>query len=339
MKCVFIDSENVYISLISSYNTYMDLDKYSQTVNNKKAIHVLHINSNEEYYLVETDRNINTSSIEEISAILMRPLNKSVFWPIDFVIKNNKYFLVYPLKFVPPVTNLEIFANDENLLGFEHEHMKKLINNLVDLFENMYNHGYLYHQWNEQAIYVNQKDFSILAEFSDLITLGLESTIEMSVDTYPSDCFDPYVNKTGQPSDYYSEMYAINCLIFKLLIGKYPYEGKLLDGIPKYSDNDLNVDKTGCRVLTEDKDYAYWLNTYLKNTVFLFDENDTRNSIGGFSHEKIYLQRWESLTENMKKMLRNFFSFSNVQRDNGEVFVITPLMWKEALENFDYKLK
>ncbi|MCD8028132.1 MAG: hypothetical protein LUF02_05635 [Erysipelotrichaceae bacterium] len=179
----------------------------------------------------------------------------------------------------------------------EQKHIKTLVNNFLLACDSLYKHSFLFHVWNARRIFVNKKDYSVLIAFCDLTSNGFDKKVYLNSDDYISESVDPYAFAGECSYDYYSEMYAIATILFKLLIGRYPYEGSLMDGIPKCSDNG---DISSCDI-GKDNDFKYWIRQYISHPVFIFDFNDERNAIGRLAHEKICVRRWNSLTDKLKK--------------------------------------
>ena len=254
---------------------------------------------------------------------------------LDIVIKNDDYYLVFLRKFIPEIKSICDFSIEENFLGLEQKHIKKLTSNFLLACNSLYKHSFLFHIWNERSIYVNKKDYSLLIAFSDFTSKGFDKKEHLNNNEYMSENIDPYAFTGECLYDYYSEMYSIASILFKLLIGRYPYEGSLMDGIPKCSDsgciNSWDIDK--------DNDFKYWVNQYVSHPIFIFDNCDDRNAIGRLAHEKICLQRWDSLTERVKNMFCSVFSEGNVLRTNNNLISYSPMEWFEEIQKFEFKLK
>ncbi len=331
----FIESNNVYISMISGYNLYLETGEFSETVSHNNAIHVTHINSEDDCYLVKLNKLNHKFSLNDWIDIILRPANKSFFWPIDLVVKDNEYYLVFPRRFIPEIKSLGDLSAKENFLGIEQEHIKPIVNNFLLACDSLYKHSFLYHNWSERCIYVNKKDYSVLIAFCEFTSNGFDKQVYLNNDDYISESADPYAFAGKCSYDYYSEMYAIATILFKLLIGRYPYEGSLMDGIPKCSDNG---DMSSWNI-SKDNDFKYWISQYTSHPIFIFDFNDNRNAIGRLAHEKICLQRWDSLTDELKNMFCTMFSESNVLRKNDSVTSFSPKEWLNEIQKLEFQLK
>ena len=133
---------------------------------------------------------------------------------------------------------------------------------------------------------------------------------------------DPYAFSHDKVYDRRSEMFAMVSLMFRLLIGRCPYEGAEMDAFVK------------------DTNYEVWISEYLSRPYFMFDKNDTRNMIGHLgAMEKICIKRWNSLTPRLREMFRRTLSEENVMRLNIEPVIYSPVEWRSALEEFDWTIK
>lgn len=322
MNKQFIDTDKVYISFLSSYNLYIDSGKWFETVSKNQAIHVTHINSGDECYLVKLDIASFQTEHRRWSDIILKPANSSFFWPIDIVCADS-YYLVFPSTTKPSVVSLKTAVDNSGFSGLESKHVKTIIFNVLEAFDSLHSHEYQYYTWSNDRIFVNERDYSLLIAFSDIVTKGFDAKVKISKRKYLSEYTDPYSYTNEDSYDCYSEMYALASIIFKLLIGRYPYEGSLMDGVPKESDNE----------------YQFWLERYVSHPIFIFDKEDKRNSIGDFGHEIIFLKRWESLTDKMREMFCSIFSEKNIMRTNGSHISYTPDEWIDEIKRLDFKLK
>ena len=318
MNGQFLKSDRVYMSVISGYNLYLDSGKRTKTISCEEAINVTHINSGEEYYLVKLNSSKSNLSLNDWINVILNPACKNFFWPIDIVEADDNY-LVFPCKFISDVTSLNELANKEDFLGLEKSIIKPIISNLLQAFISLYSHSYLYHIWDDKKIFISRDGTDLLISFCDALSLvDKEEKVVIGKDLFYSEYTDPYIFSKDCSYDYNSEMYALAAIIFHLLIGRFPYEGGLLDSVPKDSEN--------------------WMNSYIDTPVFIFDKHDNRNAIGDFSNEKIFLRRWNSLTDEMKNMFCNLFTESNIMRKR-EIAVYSPIEWLDAVSKFDFKLK
>lgn len=324
MGMSFIDSRKVYMSLISSYNLYMDTGQRFDTISSGNAVQIKHINTGEEFYCVKIS-NMGYNQTPEIwKRIIFRPANNSFFWPIDIIDMisedngDREYYLVYPFRFVPEVKPLAELVKTEGFLGVEQSSTRLIIKNFLEAFITFYECSYLYNVWDESHLFINTKDNSILISFNDAMTVNERNAVCIDSKVFFSEYTDPYAYANGSLYDEKSECFAVASILFFLLIGRYPYEGSLMDGVPKDSESEIE----------------YWKKNYLSHPIFIFDTNDKRNAIGDFSDEKIFLNRWQSLSDELKEMFAAFFCESNIMRTTENSVSYSLFDWKKAIDNY-----
>ena len=249
------------------------------------------------------------------------PANESFFWPVDLVEvtdANNRTEMcfVFPCRYESKRVALSELSKNENFLGVEKNYIKTLLQNIINAFNSLYKNEYLYHLWDDNIIYVNENDYSVLLPFSDKLSFGLDSKRKLSLSEYHTEFIDPYAFRYKTAYDFHSEMYILASLIFRLLIGRFPYEGSLMDGITKDTDSE----------------FQQWVQKYTSQPVFIFDKYDKRNALGTFSNEEIYINRWAMLTDEIRTMFLTFFEESNIMRKNDKIVTYLPNQWKRVID-------
>lgn len=323
MKRGFVDPNRVYMSLLSSYNLYFNTGNRVKTASCNDAILIKHMSSGEEYYCVKLRTRSFNDSVSKWREIINNPAHKSFFWPVDIISIPDRetgyvwFSLVYPCKSVAPVVSFSNFTTSSEYMGVESPIAKQLAKNIVDAFVNFYNHSYLYNIWDNNNFFVNTKDHTLIVSFSDVTDIiSGENKAEIIMEDYFTEYTDPYGYNNEFKYDSISEMYSLAAMIFRILVGRYPYEGALMDGNMKSSELEI----------------FQWKKEYISHPIFIFDDSDKRNSIGDFDHERIFLWRWDSLTNELRKMFSDIFQEKNVLRQNSSVVSYTPYDWNEALK-------
>lgn len=330
MSSHFINNDKVYMSMISSYNLYIDTGEFINTISCSNALLVKHINSGEQYYCVKIKNLGFNYSLDTWQRLILKPAAKSFFWPVDIINVANDdtsegvFCLVYPCKYSHEVKALSELSKQNNYLGLEQSHIKSIAMELIKAFKSLHSCSYLYNIWDENNIFVNENNDLLLIPFSEVMTINTdEEATKIGSDYYFTAYTDPYAYNNEYKYDLKSELYSLATMLFRLLIGKYPYEGSLMDGIPK----------------TTTLEMLYWKKEYISHPIFIFDDNDTRNSIGDFEHERIYLQRWNSLSSELKNMFFNVFIESNILRKKETVVSYMSQDWEKELLKYDFQLK
>ena len=314
----FFRSPKEYMtSILYDYNIYFDTGRTIDTISQNSAKLLQHVKSKDEFYIVKASDLLLLQSMENLFDIVAYPANRSFFWPVD-VVKDDKggqFFFVFPFRYEAKRVALSDLSKDENYLGVEKDYIKPILINIVDAFQSLYENGYIYYIWDDNIIYCNRNDNSILMPFSDKLSVGLNSSRTLGKNEYHTEFIDPYVYDNNCAYDYQSEMYILASLLFRLLIGRFPYEGSLMDGITKETEHE----------------FQQWVQKYTSRPVFIFDRNNTRNAIGTFSNEKRFIDRWNMLTPKLQDMFCSFFEENNIMRKSDQLTAYLPQEWKEAL--------
>lgn len=315
---LYKSSNNYISSVLYNLNYYLPTGEKIDTVSQTDADLIQHIKSGEEFYLVNASTELINQKTSTLYRMMAFPADKSFFWPVDLVEitkERNELSLVFPCRYETKRIALSELSKNNDFLGVEKKYIKQITLNIINAFESLYKNEYLYYIWDDNIIYVNEKDYSILLPFSDKISYGLDSKRTLLLSEYHTEFIDPYVFKHKTSYDFHSEMYVLSSLLFRLLIGRFPFEGSLMDGITKDTDFE----------------FQQWVQKYTSQPVFIFDKNDKRNALGTFSDEEIFINRWKMLTDEIRSMFMTFFEESNIMRKNDRIVSYLPNEWRVAI--------
>lgn len=341
----FYDLNDFLISKTCSDNIYIK-SGYSKTfksmLGQEHLQQIEHIKSHEKYLLcpntLEVRRKAPTDYIEKIELLcpssstvkerknfylkaISKPMYKGFVWPIDMV---KTGALVFKIRIGREHKYHNFWEyTKENYRGFEEERSQRLISNFLLNLQNFYDNGYVYRYWDERYIYFGDKTSEVIFQFNNKIS-NKDSIIVLNKKEYYTELVDPFMYYNGGKYDFYSDMYSFQSLLFKLLIGIYPFEGEDMTG---YERNGTQTELDG------------WIMEYLRNVYFIFDDKSKRNHIGVMGADVPRIKRWESLTPNLRKMFKDVFDRSNVLRESENIVFYTPQQWYQELQNFDFKLK
>jgi len=172
-------------------------------------------------------------------------------------------------------------------------------------------------------MFFRKNDFRVMFDFSFSIqrASSLYDAWHVSPERVAPDFADSYYYNDARKSkmDLASDYYSIAVILFKLLVGKLPYHGKVMEHEPD------------CGAL----EHSNWMGVYHKNTYFIFDPEDDTNHIGGetgFANDEAFVDRWNSLPGRTRGMFIDVFRASNVQRSAGNLVFYPPWEWREALQ-------
>lgn len=276
------------------------------------------------------------------SEIIFRPCEGKKYkfiWPLDMIDipenEEHRYYLIFNLKAYPEYERLSRISRNKQYLGLENPNICEVVRNYIDAFIELHNSSFMYVGFDDDNILINSKNKSLLFPFIEYMSGDINKILYLKVKNHFSEVIDPYayLNRTIDGKqiendaylyDFNSEMYAFTSILFRLLVGLYPYEGMLMAGNVNNYESDNNYS---------------WITKYVESTIFIFDPEDKSNSIDVFNEYKINVKRWNSLPDEIKNMFIKVFNRSNVLRENSSVEYYSPSEWKTVLEKFDYKLK
>ena len=183
--------------------------------------------------------------------------------------------------------------------------------------ESLNRSGYLYADIHLSRIYFSDVG-SVYLDFSNLI-FSFQDSVGRAADTvcrveqgeYPLEFADPALVRGLAPHvDLHSQNYSLCALFFYLFLGRYPYDGRLLTGY---------VDDTSQQHYVKFRDYH-------RMPVFIFDPEDTKNSLGAFWEEQQVIELWEELPGKLQEMFIRTLRQENAER-TGPVNNPTPSTW------------
>lgn len=332
----YIEPEKLYISLLSGYNTYIDTEDFTETITGQKAKVLQHIRTKELYYATPMFMPSNSPERERLvkkwRKLIEYPCNSFWLWPVDLICKDvftkdvftHNNYLVYTFRPKYKYESIAALSCNNDFLGIDNPYALKTALALTHAYESIYDKGYLSFGLDDDMIFVNNNENSLLIPFNENISTNRNTKIAFTEDDYFSEVIDPYYynnrKKNAHGKDIYlydanSENYAFVSMLFRLLIGLYPYEGPAMDEYQYNINSSENTD---------------WIFKYVQNPVFIFDINDKSNSIEMYNKNQIHIKRWNLLNDNLRKMFANTLSQRNVIRSKCVFY--TPLQWRVAIE-------
>lgn len=257
-----------------------------------------------------------------------RPIDiKSVTWPLDMVSLNEEQIgLVFRKRAFPKMEAFKKLLYVSSLLDWKRPEIKKLIRNLLSVFIDIHNGGYAYHSFDMNRMYYNEKTSEVLVEFS----LGMSRHFrniahleEVDVQEIAVEFLPPWVDFDARGTLSLSDdYYSIAALLFRLMIGRMPYEGRIMDGQGFIMDERRDLDPV---------EHIRMFRYYHKNPVFIFDEDDRTNSVGLYTNEDKFVERWEELPQTIRNMFIETFSKKHLNERYIDRRLYTVDEWLRAL--------
>ena len=317
--------KNFIFSVCSGFGYYNSTEK-SCTILNKQRIILEHIPSGDLFY-VQPVANVTVEEVPVWIDIIRNPLPfKHFLWPVDMVcLPSGEFALLFSLRALPSMRPFDsIYKQDRmgNILLEWNQNYFNLVRNCLVAWSELYIHGYVYLEFTNTNVFVFEQKSELIFDFSlsvfknlnGLRTHSMESNINLEF-------VDPayFLHRSLSSLDQYSDCYSYAAILFKMLIGKLPYEGTIMEPYEKTYLND-------------------WFEVYGKNaTYFIFgDDSDPEkeNSIGIFAGDEMYIDRWNRLNERLREMFMTTFQHENVSRSSSNLVFYSPDQWLNAFDEW-----
>ena len=279
---------------------------------------------------IVSDGPINESIIKDYDNYILNPPDLYAFdWPDDILIlqSDQNLFLGYLIfsivQFPPSISFRKIVYQQKNssFLDWRREYIHDLVFAFLKEICGLRNNGYMYINYDIDNILYDIKNKAVYFRFTDSIKkIGdfnrdniKKLKPEFQSPNIYSFSFDGVVTQK-------EENYSIACILFYLMIGRLPYEGK---GLYQYGavfdplfDNDQIV---------HDKYFVQ----YHKYPHFIFDPKDKLNEMGVMDINNLPVVRWNALSKSIKNVFIDIFSYRSVFE--GGSSIISPEEWVQHL--------
>lgn len=218
-------------------------------------------------------------------------------------------------------------------LGWDKDSVKKLSLNITKQLQKLDELWYCYPSFDVDKIYYNPKTFDVIFDFSFSLfyhynssnhSIYYEHTIcanDLSLDFMPPWVdFENYnsIKKVSVAMEYYS----LAALLFRLIIGKLPYQGEYCSS---ECSTLMEYDADEKENITH---HNYMMKKYLEKPIFIFDKQNIENTIGKTNEEKVMIQLWERLPQKIQDMFSDVFTST---QEDGEYKLFSPNQWHEVL--------
>lgn len=312
--------KDMLFSCLSGHNIYVP-SKYDDSS-------MLHLLSNTDV-TVKAVNGISQTLVEnKWRYFVERPVDiKNITWPVDIVkLQEKQMGLVFRKRAFPKMEPLKKILYNSNLLDWSRPEIKKLISNLLKVFDEIHTGGYAYHAFDMEHMYYNEETYEVLVEFSLGMSIHNNDTTNVSdvgLEAVAIEFVPPWVkldkrNYLSLSDDYYS----IAALLFRLMIGRMPYQGRLMDGHGDMMDLLRDIDPDA---------HIQMFKHYHDNPIFIFDPEDDINNVGVVTSVEKFKDRWEDLPQEIRAMFIKTFSKENLSMSYEERKLYNVREWHDAL--------
>lgn len=259
---------------------------------------------------------------------IQHPVNiKNILWPIDIIhLEEQRLGLVFRKRAFPKMEPLKNLLYTPSLLSWKRNEIKVLVKNLLSAFKNIHDGGYSFHAFDMNTMYFVRSTNEILFDFSLALARhfdNISAVMKVDEDAVATEFLPPWIDiekreKLALADDFYS----IAALIFRLFIGRMPYQGRYMDGHGDLMDAMRDTDPV---------DHIRMVSRYRENPIFIFDPNDKSNRLGTMTHEERISDLWDELPEKIKDMFIKTFAYSNINNGYDDKKLYSASEWLTAL--------
>ena len=287
-----------------------------------------------------------------ITAIQMPPWRLNILWPVDLVqfggnpaaippcsvaleqhyhydqpsadqTRQYQYGLLFPYGGYPHMESASSLLPRLGPLTWRNPNIRRLLCRLAAGFDALNQRGYFYLDIHFSRLFFLDNG-QLYFNYSNLVfpdprkqPLQSQGEYALPPGSYPVEFAEPALVQgkvTAATLD--GQNYSLAALFFYLMFGRYPYDGRLMDG---YSDQTL-------------REHYEKFRDYHKLPVFIFDPEDTSNALGDFAHEQSIVESWKALPKGMQDLFVQILSRPNAERQT-QVRNPGPAHW---LQGFRY---
>ena len=207
---------------------------------------------------------------------------------------------------------------DSRQLNYKNPNVVLLARRILEAFYKLNKKGYLYLEVSFDRFHMIENG-NIYFDFSNLVYRTADTTNidrmnenKLAEKWFPVEFAEPAVIQgKWNYADQRTQNYSLSAMLFYLLFGLHPYDGRLMDDY-----------ETNSRLQYYEK-----YEDYHKMPIFVFDPEDGRNRLGIFLSEKKILELWDSAPEKLKNMFQRSLAEDNAERNTAKDMNPTPEEW------------
>lgn len=266
--------------------------------------------------------------------IIRNPVQNDLFeWPLDVVEveKDDSIYTCLVLKKqdftrMRPIKELLYQPGLSEVLDWRSPFILTVCRNIVSAMDTLHSHGYIYNDFDINNILYDPNTGDVLFKFNDSIRINGSKTKfdEVECEDVSPEFAPPFIydsNKYDRYLSYESDNYQLASMLFRLMIGRLPYEGMGLINYGVVFDPFFDVDENA---------HAYYFEHYHEYPHFIFDENDKTNSLSYTSASELPKDRWKTLPVEIRHMFSGVLCQSTAENLSGG-HIPTAHEWLKAL--------
>ncbi len=333
-----IKREVDYKSLLYPDRLYAGIDQTLNTLLSERTLQIQNIHTQQNYMAMRINTPLNALTNDFFKSkwrlSIENPNFQHFVWPVDLVMLNSpKPICCLVFKIVPSkgFHSLSEISQRPHTLGLENELARKIALGLIEAQHFIEEKKYLFFGIDDDNIMVRDGGDELLILTHEFLLPDNQLEIYFTEKEYFSELLDPFHYHNAESIangrniykfDALSEYIAFLSLLFRLLIGIYPFEG------PYMAEYEYN---------TSSADNVNWITRYLQNPVFVFDLQDKSNSLTMLNKYQINCERWDKLGNNLQTMFLDTFGSDGIVRRVDTEHRYTAQEWQHAIEELFFK--
>ncbi|MDO4324738.1 MAG: hypothetical protein Q4E24_01680 [bacterium] len=340
----FLKENGIILSVLGGYNCY-ELQDDGEKIREYKKVNCIHMPSGTPCLAVPSMTATKVwrgKRITQLGREISDPPESSAFeWPVDLAVYKNDgtyiYSLIYDMErqaLKKGVLLKEILYQslDSKVLDWRHEDIQNLIKSFLREMISFRKSGYLYLDYNIDKIYYCKEEQSFYFEF--MRWTGRTGKIirynkDLVLKIFSKEFARPQIFRKDWDGTLgeYEDNFAITSMLFRLMIGRLPYEGKGMDDKGRVFHPEIDMGQA---------EYNEYFEKYHSYPCFIFDLNDQNNSLGPMVENDLPRERWEALPETVKAMFRGSLGREAAEKAQGDSY--GPREWLRVIQSLK-KLK
>lgn len=325
--------ERIVFSSLSGYNYY----SIPLSVEENTVIPVaLHRESDILYKMWPgeiLDSQMTGEQMKRIRSVVLEPVSTIQFeWPVDVVeiVCNSgrkQLFYVFPSRAMlglEPLKKLLYVEKQNDTLDWRQTHIQQVSRSFLQAMDALHKAGYSYNDFNVQRMMYNPKNGQVYLCY----TTGIRKRY-CEIETFCTQKGSFSIEFEPPSSNMDRDLYAVAAILFRMMIGRLPYQGWSLEKFAHVFDhNYYDLDKQDA--------YQNYFQEYHKCKCFVFDPDDDSNPLSPASDDDLPRERWEKLPEQIRSMFIQSLACTG-GRQRRKMRLYTPREWIGALEQCCWK--
>lgn len=328
--CKLRNSPRTEFSVVSGYNYYA----VPEVIPENGSFPAMHVPSRVVYRL-DPGPELNSWEAEHqikwYRDFVLKPAPRSrIEWPVDLVrissgagpAKRERLYYVFFQQSMPELEPIKPFL----YLNRKHEHLdwrresvQKVATGFLETMAALHDSGYTYNDFNLDRICHDPATGRFFLRHTGAVRKMKSSNARNEVEP------EQVAVEFATPCEGVDrDKYAIAAILFRLMIGRLPYQGWQIE-------QNTHVFDTNYPDLEQELAYSAYFKRYHSMHCFIFDPEDNSNCLSSGVEEDQARARWKALPERVRNMFIHALAYTDPEKQEKMV-LYTPQQWLAALK-------